>query len=228
VTGEQAHLRAERRRLRRVGGAESGGARFGNLKPRDGGRHRPHRGVDDERRGQAEALGEGAAGQRADADGEDEDALIDRYHAAAVSGGRDVGEDDLPRHEHQRGADARDEAPQDEHHEARRHGADQISGGGYEAAECQRCAPPDDVGQASDGHRDEEAGETVHGDGEPDRRLRHAERARVEREHGHDAAEAELVDGDKHASIRGRASGWGRPWGARLSYNPPTHRQEAS
>jgi hypothetical protein len=87
----------------------------------------------------------------------------------------------------------------DEDREARRHGAEHVAGRGDEPAQRECRATPDDVGEPADGHGDEEAREAVHGDGEADGGLRHAERARVEREDGHDAAESELVDGDQHA-----------------------------
>src|SRR2546421_208321 len=118
--------------------------------------------------------------------------------------------------EHEGGADAGDEARGDEHGKVRRHGAEHVAGGGDETAQRERRAAADDVGEPADGHRDEEAREAVYGDGEADGRLRHAERARVEREDGNDAAESELVDGDQHAHPHEDARRVGTDHAARL------------
>jgi hypothetical protein len=185
-------------------------------KPRHHGGERARHRVDEERRGQAEALRQHAAGQRPDADGEQEDTLVDGHHAAASRRRRDVGEHDLAGDEHEGGADAGDEARGDEHGKARRHGAEHVAGSRDEAAQRERRAAADDVGEPADGHRDEEAREAVHGDGEADGRLRHAERARVEGEDGNDAAESELVDGDQHAHPHEDARRVGTDHGARL------------
>jgi hypothetical protein len=223
VRGEQADLRGERRRRRRVGGAH-GPARVRDRQPRDPGGERAGERVDDERRGEAEALGQQAARVGPDAHREEEDALVDRHHAPATRGRADVRQHDLARDEHEGGADAGHEARRHEGREVRRRGAGQVAGGGDEAAEGQRRAPAEHVGQLADRHRDQEAGEAVDGDGDADGRLRHAEGAGVERDHGNDGAEAELVDGDQHAHPHEDARRAGIGHGARIirGYNPPT------
>jgi hypothetical protein len=175
------------------------GPRLRDLKPRDGGGQGAGHRVDHERGRQAEALGQQAARHRADADREEEDALVDRHRAAAVGRRRDVGEDDGPADEHERGAGAGDEATADEQRVRRRVGAGEIAGRAHEPAQRQDAAPSDAIGELAGRHGEEEAGQAVHGDGQADGRLADAEAARVEGEDGHDRAEAELVDGHQHA-----------------------------
>ena len=69
--------------------------RVGNGEPRDGGGERARHRIDDEGRGRPKRSASSPPGQRADADGEEEDALIDRHDAAAPRRRGDVGEDDL-------------------------------------------------------------------------------------------------------------------------------------
>ena len=148
---------------------------------------------------QAEALCQQTPGPGTDADGEEEDALIDRHDAAAPCGRGDVGEDDLAGRDHEGGARARHEARADEGSVARRVRAEKIARRGDEPTRGERRAAAEAVAELAGRQRDQEAREAVDRDGEPDRRLRDAERPRVERDHRDDGAESELVDGDQHA-----------------------------
>ena len=101
--------------------------------------------------------------------------------------------------EDERGACAGHEARTDKGGVGRRERAEHVAQGGEDAADRQRVAPAESVRELARGHRDEEAGEPVDRDGEPDGGLGDVEGARIEGERGDDAAEAELVDGDEHA-----------------------------
>jgi hypothetical protein len=156
-------------------------------------------GIDQERRGKADALGEQAARQRAHAHREQEDALVDGHDAAAIGGRGDVGQHDLAADEGERGAGAGDEAAADEEGVRRRVGAAEIPDGADESAERQDRATAGGVGQPAGRDGQQEAGEAVDRDRRSDRRLSDAERAGVEREHRRHRAEAELVNRDEDA-----------------------------
>ncbi len=211
MDGQEAELRAERD-LRRLGLA--GGPRGPRLRDREpghpGGDERGGR-VGEERRGEAPVGGEQPAGEGADPDREDEHALVDRHHAAAIGRRGDVREHDQAGGEHEGGARAGHEARADERGIGRGDRAEHVAEGRHEAADRERRAAPERVREAAGGHRDQEAREPVHRDGEADGGLRDAEGARVEGERGHDAAEAELVHRDEHAHPRQDArtrGGW--------------------
>ena len=67
------------------------------------------------------------------------------------------------------------------------------------APEGKRGPPAEAIRELSHRHRDEEPREPVDGDGQADRRLGHPEGPGVERQHGDDAPEPELVDRDQDA-----------------------------
>ena len=199
VRGEQAELGAVRHvgRLGLVGGPDR--ARLGNREPGHRRGHQRRDRVGQEGRREAPVGGEQPAGQRPDADREDERALVGRHHAPAIGRRGDVRDDDQAGGEDERGACAGHEARADEGGVARRERAEHVADRGEDAADRQRVAPAEAVRELARGHRDEEAGEPVDRDGEPDGGLGDVEGARVEGQRGDDAAEAELVDGDEHA-----------------------------
>ncbi|HKA61740.1 MAG TPA: hypothetical protein VKH83_04910 [Methylomirabilota bacterium] len=146
--------------------------------------------------------GEQTAGQRADAHREDEHALVDRHHAAAVGRRRDVRQHDEAGGEHERRARAGDEAGAHERGVGGRDRAEHVADRGHETAQGQRGPTAELIREPARRHRDQEAREPVDRDGQADGGLRDAEGARVQCERGDDAAEAELVDRDEHAHPR--------------------------
>ena len=98
-------------------------------------------------------LGEEAARQRAHAHREEEGALVHRHHPPALGRRGDVGEDDLPRVHHERRARPRDEPRDDEGGEVGRVGAQEIAGGGDEAAERQHIAPTEPIRELAGAER---------------------------------------------------------------------------
>jgi hypothetical protein len=97
------------------------------------------------------------------------------------------------------GARAPHEARADAGSVARRVRAEEIARRGDEPSRGECRAAAEAVAEVSGRQRDQESREAVDRDGEPDRRLRHAERPRVERDHRDDGAKSKLVDGDQHA-----------------------------
>ena len=74
--------------------------------------------------------------------------------------------------------------------------------GGHASGEVASKMAAETIGEPAGRHRDQEARQSVDRDGQADGGLRDAEGARVERERGDDAAEAQLVHRDEHAHPR--------------------------
>ena len=79
------------------------------------------------------------------------------------------------------------------------HRAPEIAHGRKRATGSQRRTSPQPIRHLAGGDAEQHPRQPVHGHRRPDRRLRHAERLRVQRQHRNHRTKAQLVDGDQHA-----------------------------